>query len=272
MTDRYTVVGNPVAHSLSPQIHAAFARQTGQDIDYGKLLAPLDAFAATVDGFRAAGGKGVNVTVPFKFEAYRYCSEHDDAALAAEAVNTLHFHDGVVSGYNTDGVGLVTDLERNVGFALENRRVLIMGAGGATSGVMRPLLDAKPQSVVIANRTLDKAASLVARFSRRSTVPLAASSYDALQDGRFDLVINATSAGLNNDMPRLPAGIFAPGALAYDMVYGKAAPFMTFGRKEGARVSDGLGMLVEQAAAAFFVWRGVRPATKPVLAALRAGR
>ena len=270
MTDRYAVVGNPVAHSLSPQIHAAFARQTAQDIEYGKLLAPLDQFVPTVEGFRAKGGRGVNVTVPLKFEAFRFCNEPDDAARAAEAVNTLHFHAGRIFGFNTDGVGLVADLERNLEFPLHDRRVLVLGAGGATYGVMQPLLKARPREIVVANRTPDKAVALVNRFRQAQPVALEAKAFTALAGSRFDLVINATSAGLSNEMPPLPRGIFAEGALAYDMVYAKTTPFMTFARNEGARTADGLGMLVEQAAQAFLIWRGVRPQTAPVLADLRA--
>lgn len=270
MTDRYAVVGNPVAHSLSPEIHAAFARQTAQDIDYGKLLAPLDGFSATVEQFRAGGGKGVNVTVPFKFEAFRYCNVPNDAAAAAEAVNTLHFRDGKIFGYNTDGIGLVADLERNLGSSIHNKRVLILGAGGATHGVVQPLLKARPAELVIANRTVEKAVTLVERFQKVSAISLAAKSFAELTGAQFDLVINATSAGLTNEMPPLSRGIFTPGALAYDMVYGRTTPFMTFAQGEGARVADGLGMLVEQAAEAFLIWRGVRPQTAPVIAALRA--
>lgn len=270
MTDRYAVVGNPVAHSLSPQIHAAFARQTAQDIEYGKLLAPLDAFTQTVQQFRAGGGCGVNVTVPFKFEAFRLCTGPDETARAAQAVNTLHFDGDRILGFNTDGVGLVTDLERNLGFPLHDRRVLVLGAGGATYGVMQPILQARPREVVIANRTLDKAVALVNRFQQAQPVALAAKAFGALAGSRFDLVINATSAGLANEMPPLPRGIFAEGALAYDMVYATTTPFMAFAQNEGARTADGLGMLVEQAAQAFFIWRGVRPQTAPVLADLRA--
>jgi len=270
MTDRYAVVGNPVAHSLSPEIHAAFARQTGEDIEYGKLLAPLDGFAATVDKFRAGGGHGVNVTVPFKFDAFRYC-EPTASAVDAEAVNTLDFRAGKILGYNTDGIGLVTDLERNLGFSLCDKRVLIMGAGGATHGVMHPILNARPKLLVVANRTVDKATSLVARLSHSaefSVTEISARPYPAL-DNSFDLVINATSAGLRDEMPPLPEGIFAAGALAYDMVYGKQTPFMAFAQRRGARTADGLGMLVEQAAEAFSIWRSVRPDTRPVIAKLR---
>ncbi len=269
MTDRYAVVGNPVAHSLSPVIHAAFARQTGQDIEYGKLLVPLGGFAATIDKFRGDGGKGVNVTVPFKFDAFRFC-EPRASAIDAGAVNTLDFRDGEILGYNTDGIGLVTDLERNLGFAIRDKRVLIMGAGGATYGVMHPILKAQPKLLVVANRTVEKARSLVESAKRKfSGGDISAVFYPALGGMQFDLVINATSAGLRDEMPPLPEGVFAAGALAYDMVYGKATPFMAFAQNRGARTSDGLGMLVEQAAEAFSIWRGVRPDTRPVVEKLR---
>jgi shikimate dehydrogenase len=269
MAERYAVVGNPVAHSLSPEIHAAFARQTGEAIEYGKLLAPLDAFSSTVATFRDGGGKGVNVTVPFKFDAFKFCDEPTPAALAAQAVNTLDFRDGKIIGHNTDGIGLVTDLERNVGFSIRAKRVLIMGAGGATYGVIQPLLNAHPESVVIANRTVEKAARLAARFEN-STTQLQATPYAALAGAQFDLVINATSAGLRDEMPPLPAGIFAAGALAYDMMYGRRTPFIALAQSCGATTADGLGMLVEQAAEAFWLWRGIRPATRPEIARLKA--
>jgi shikimate dehydrogenase len=272
MTDRYAVVGHPVAHSLSPEIHAAFARQTGQDIDYVKLPAPLDGFAATVLKFRDEGGKGVNVTLPFKHEAWSLAGERAGDAAAAGAVNTIVFKDGKISGHNTDGLGLVADLEQNLRFALRDKRVLLMGAGGATYGVMQPLLKARPRQVVVANRTLAKVQDLVAHFEKFAQLAqdgTSARSYAGLAGAQFDLVINATSAGLQDEMPPLPAGIFAAGALAYDMVYGKQTPFMKFAQKHGARTADGLGMLVEQAAEAFFIWHGVRPDTSPVIEKLR---
>ncbi|HXD50463.1 MAG TPA: shikimate dehydrogenase [Burkholderiales bacterium] len=269
MTDRYAVVGHPVAHSLSPEIHAAFARQTGHNLEYARLLAPLNGFATTVDEFRASGGCGVNVTVPFKFDAFKYC-EPAASALAAEAANTLDFRAGTIRGYNTDGSGLITDLEHNLGFTICGQRVLVMGAGGATYGVLHPLLEAQSKLLVVANRTIDKAVALVERA--RQKFPghdLAAKPYDALDGAQFDLVINATSAGLRDEMPPLPPSVFAPGALAYDMVYARQTPFMTFAKRHGARTADGLGMLVEQAAEAFLIWRGVRPATHAVIAAMR---
>jgi shikimate dehydrogenase len=272
MTDHYAVVGNPVAHSRSPQIHAEFARQTGQDIDYARLFAPLDQFAATVRKFRDEGGKGLNVTVPFKLEAFRLC-EPAASAVDAEAVNTLTFDGTRVRGDNTDGVGFLRDIQQNLRCAIAGKRVLIMGAGGATRGVMGPLLRERPALLVVANRTLDKATGLIARFEKFrqfTSSGISALPYAGLTGSQFDIVINATSAGLSDDMPALPAGVFAAGALAYDMVYGKSTPFMRFAAGEGARISDGTGMLVEQAAESFLIWRGVRPATAPVIAILRA--
>ncbi len=272
MTDHYAVVGNPVAHSRSPQIHAEFARQTGQDIDYTRLFAPLDEFAVTVRKFRDAGGRGLNVTLPFKLEAFRLC-EPADSAIDAEAVNTLTFADNRIRGDNTDGAGLLRDIQHNLRCPIAGKRVLIMGAGGATYGVMHPILNARPERLVVANRTLDKATRLVAhfkQFERFAMGGVSAQPYQQLAGSQFDLVINATSAGLRDEMPALPAGVFAAGALAYDMVYGKRTPFMRFAADEGACVADGTGMLVEQAAESFMIWRGVRPQTAPVIALLRA--
>jgi len=264
VTDRYAVIGNPVAHSKSPWIHAEFARACGEDIEYGRIEAPLAGFAGAVEVFRAAGGKGLNVTLPFKHQAFRYCSAASERAHAAQAANTLVFQKEPY-GDNTDGFGLVRDLSGNLEFALQNRSVLVMGAGGAAQGVVGALLDAGISRLVIANRTLAKAQALAARFPGAS-----ACGYDALAGEGFDLVINATSAGLSGDGPSLPTGILGPGILAYDMVYGRDTPFLAAARAAGARPCDGLGMLVEQAAESFFVWRGVRPDVRPVLAKLRA--
>ena len=272
MTDRYAVVGNPVAHSVSPQIHAEFARLTGQDLDYVKLLAPLDGFAGVVERFRGEGGKGINVTLPFKHEAWNLVNVHRGDALYADAVNTIEFTASKMIGYNTDGIGLVTDLERNLAFPIRGKRVLLMGAGGATYGVLHPILDCGPESLVVANRTPDKAMSLVAHFQQFERFALggvSAKSYEQLAGSKFDLIINATSAGLRDEMPALPARIFAEGALAYDMVYGKETPFMKFAAEHCALAADGIGMLVEQAAESFLIWRGVRPDTRPVLDRLR---
>ena len=270
MTDRYCVLGNPVAHSRSPAIHAQFAVQCGQDLVYEALLAPLDGFAETVRGFVAAGGKGANVTVPFKEEAFRLCTRRSARAERAGAVNTLAFAADEIHGDNTDGAGLVRDIEVNLGFALAGKRVLLLGAGGAARGVIAPLLACNPASLSIANRSVDKAEVLAAQFSDLAAVD--AENYAKTENGRFDVVINATSASLSGEALPLPPGVFAAGSLAYDMMYGKGeTPFLALARAQGAaRLADGLGMLVEQAAEAFLVWRGVRPDSKPVLAALRA--
>jgi shikimate dehydrogenase len=271
MTDRYAVIGHPVAHSKSPRIHARFAEQTGQDMAYEALLAPLDGFETAVAGFLAGGGKGANVTLPFKEQAYRLCDSRSTRAELAGAVNTLKFSADGMYGDNTDGAGLVRDLAGNLGCGLGGRRILLMGAGGAARGVLLPLVEARPARLVIANRTQDKAFALAARLGTQESA-VSGCGYEALRGQQFDIVINATSAGLSDALPPLPAGLFAAGALAYDMLYGRETPFMRFALAEGAaRVSDGLGMLVEQAAESFIVWRGVRPDTGPVLAALRAG-
>jgi len=265
MTDRYCVFGNPVAHSKSPRIHGLFARQTGQDLTYAAILAPLDSFAAAVRDFAANGGRGANVTVPFKEEAFRLASELTPRAQAAGAVNTLSFENGTIRGDNTDGAGLVRDIVNNLGATLAGRRILIVGAGGAARGVILPLLERQPTAIFIANRTAEKAEQLAATFK------VEGGGFAALAGRTFDLVINATSAGLNDAALPLPTLAFAPGCLAYEMLYGRETPFMAQARAAGATVADGLGMLVEQAAEAFFVWRGVRPDTAPVLAALRQG-
>lgn len=265
MADRYAVIGNPVSHSKSPWIHAEFARQTRQDIEYACLEAPLDGFARTVDAFRAAGGRGANVTLPFKGEAFLYCgNEVSERSRAAGVVNTLIFQDGGVRGDNTDGVGLLRDITVNLGRAIAGRRVLLMGAGGAAQGVLGPLLGAGPQSLVIANRTAGKARALAQRYGAA-----AGGGYGELGGAQFDLLINATSAGLADEAPPLPAGVFASGSLGYDMVYGRDTPFLAMARAAGAEARDGGGMLVEQAAESFLLWRGLRPDTAPVLAALR---
>jgi shikimate dehydrogenase len=268
MTDRYAVIGNPVAHSKSPGIHAHFARLTGEDIEYGRLLAPRDGFRETVQRFRAEGGRGLNVTVPFKEEAYRLATLHSERARAAEAVNTLRFDADTIFGDNTDGAGLVRDIRVNLGIAIAGRRVLLLGAGGAARGVIAPLLAEQPADLTIANRTVERARMLEKHFGPG----VRACAYEALSGSRFDIVINATSAGLAGALPPLPERVYARDSLAYDMMYGCAVtPFLQRARAEGAaRIADGLGMLVEQAAESFFVWRGARPDTGAVLAALRA--
>ena len=273
MTDRYAVVGNPVAHSKSPEIHAAFARQAGQDIDYSRLLAPLDGFRATVESFRAAGGKGVNVTLPFKLEAFDLADDVSQRAKDAEAANYLRFDDGRIRADNTDGVGLTRDIVHNQGFPIAGKRVLLLGAGGAAQGVLAPLLEHGPNILTIANRTVEKALRLAETFRHKpvsGTSVLCGLRFGELAGHHFDLVINATSMSLQGELPPLPADAFAPGALAYDMMYGKKpTPFLAFAASHGTRTSDGLGMLVEQAAESFLMWRGMRPDTAPVIALLR---
>ncbi|HEX2830412.1 MAG TPA: shikimate dehydrogenase [Burkholderiales bacterium] len=272
MTDRYAVIGNPVAHSKSPRIHAEFARQTGEDIAYEKLHAELAEFEAAVQRFGDEGGRGLNVTVPFKHRAHALASRSSVRAEQAGAVNTLAFGADGIAGDNTDGVGLVRDLTVNLGCEIAGRRVLLVGAGGASFGVCGPLLDRQPACLVIANRTVEKAVALAQRFAGYYPgADLIGIGYDALGGRAFDVVINATSAGLSGEMPALGKTVFARGALAYDMVYGRATPFLELAADAGARTADGLGMLVEQAAESFFVWRGVRPDTAPVIALLRSG-
>jgi shikimate dehydrogenase len=280
MTDKYGVIGNPIAHSKSPLIHKMFAEQAGQDISYEAILAPLDGFAATIERLCKEGFKGCNVTVPFKFEASRIATgvseeviDAIDSGDKADAVNTLDFRNKKIIGYNTDGAGLVKDITHNLDFKISGKRVLLMGAGGAAYGVVHPLLDQQPQELVIANRTLENAIKFEKRIRDMTKFPvrsISVSNYPDLSGKKFDMVINATSSGLSDEMPPLPSGIFARGALAYDMMYGRETPFMRFAREHGAAVvSDGLGMLVEQAAESFFIWRGVRPETARVIAALR---
>jgi len=272
MTDRYAVIGNPIAHSKSPQIHKMFAEQTGQDISYEAILVPAghDNFAIEIMRLHKEGYKGCNVTVPFKQSAYQpdisgitlFPSEDVRYAMAA---NTLKFLDGAIQLENTDGIGLVRDLDKNLGAKLRGKKLLLMGAGGAARGVILPLHRAGA-NITIANRTAEKAFILAERFE----FDISSSSFEELAENKFDFIINATSAGLKDEMPDIPPTIFAPGALAYDMMYGRETPFMKFAREHGAAVvSDGLGMLVEQAAESFFIWRGVRPKTAPVIAALR---
>jgi shikimate dehydrogenase len=270
MTDRYAVIGNPIAHSQSPRIHAEFARQLNQDLRYEALFAPRGEFAAVVARFRAAGGRGMNVTVPFKLEAFALATQRTERAEQAGAVNTLKFDGPVILGDNTDGEGLVSDIRGRLGFPIRDKRVLLMGAGGAARGVVLPLLRQAPASIVIANRTVAKALALQRQFAPFGKVE--GGDYARLAGRHFDLVVNATSAGLAGELPPLPSGVFAPGSIAYDMVYGKDSKrFLDFAREQGAAgVADGLGMLVAQAAESFFVWRGVRPDTSPVIEMLRA--
>ncbi|MFL9879205.1 shikimate dehydrogenase [Herbaspirillum rhizosphaerae] len=270
--DAYVVIGNPIAHSKSPEIHAQFAAQTTQQLSYERLLAPLQGFKAAVKVFIANGGKGANVTVPFKLEAHALADRLTDRARLAGAVNTLKFEGGSILGDNTDGAGLVVDIVQNAGVALAGKRVLLLGAGGASRGALLPLLEQKPAELVLANRTHAKAQELVTQFAEYGN--LVAAEYAQLT-GAFDVLINATSASLAADVPPIPVSVFSRTAeattLAYDMMYGKQPTvFMEFAARHGAIARDGLGMLVEQAAEAFFLWRGVRPETADVFASLRA--
>jgi shikimate dehydrogenase len=266
--DRYGVIGNPIAHSKSPSIHAGFAAQTAQNLTYERILAPLDGFAATVRNFITEGGKGLNVTVPFKLEAHALADELTERARMAGAVNTLKFSGGRIIGDNTDGVGLVTDIQINAAVALQGKRVLLLGAGGAARGAILPLLQAQPASLTLANRSEVKAQALAHAFAACGHIDVA--QFAALQ-GVFDVVINATSASLGNEVPPVPANIFSTRTLAYDMMYAnEPTVFLQFANAQGAAIRDGLGMLIEQAAEAFFVWRGVRPDTTKAFSDLRA--
>jgi len=282
--DRYAVLGHPVAHSRSPFIHAAFAAQTGQHLVYERVLVPLDeaggpsAFAAAVQAFAAAGdARGCNVTVPFKFEALQVAGRPTPRAQLAGAANTLRFDSGAArAGWladNTDGIGLVRDLQEHQGFGLAGTRLLLVGAGGAAAGVLGPLIEARPRAVVLANRSADKAAALAQRhagWAAEHGVALTTAPLDAPGEA-FDLVVNASSSSLAGAASPVPAHALRRGTLAVDLMYGPAAePFLAWAREHGAAARDGLGMLVEQAAESFWLWRGVRPQTAPVLDALRA--
>lgn len=269
MTDHYAVIGNPIEQSKSPLIHTAFAQVTGQDIEYTKLLAPLGGFAMVVDAFRTSGGRGMNVTAPFKLDAFAYATDLAPSAQMAGAVNAMKFEGGKVYAENFDGVGLVRDLLHNLACPLKGRRVLILGAGGATRGALLPLLAEAPAELVIVNRTVVKAETLatLAQKHQMASVPVQGLGYAALQGQAFDVVLNATSSSLTAELPPLPVSVFAPGCLAYDLTYGKGlTPFLKLASESGVtRLADGVGMLAEQAAEAFAWWRGVRPDTTSVI-------
>jgi len=269
--DQYAVMGNPIAHSRSPKIHALFAAQTGQSLAYRAILVEPGGFVAAARTFRASGGKGLNVTLPFKQDAWVFADILSARAERAGAVNTLIFEASGVRGDNTDGLGLVRDLTVNHGCLLAGRRILLLGAGGAARGVLQPLLAERPAQVVIANRTAEKALGLAVRFSDLGRV--SACGFAELAERQFDLIINATAAGLEDAVPPLPEGVLATGGWCYDLMYGREpTAFVRWGRQQGAIASlDGLGMLVEQAAESFHRWRGVWPETGPVIAALREG-
>ncbi|NMM86937.1 shikimate dehydrogenase [Rhodococcus sp. SRB_17] len=277
--DLYCVMGHPVEHSRSPWIHARFAALTGQALRYERRLVPLDGFAQALAEFAAAGGRGCNITVPFKLEAAQLATQRSERVQLAGAANTLRFADGEIYADNTDGLGLVADVAHNAGFALAGRDVLLVGAGGAAAGALGPLLAAGPRRVAVANRTLARAQALVqshAPLAALHKTELSAHTPQALEgnltpNGTFDIVINASASSLAGDAVPVPASVLRPGALAYDMMYGPAAQgFLDWARAHGAQPRDGLGMLVEQAAEAFAIWRGVRPPSAAVLAELRA--
>jgi shikimate dehydrogenase len=266
--DRYVVIGNPIAHSRSPDIHARFAAQTGEHLVYERLLVSVDGFADALGNLMNSGCRGANVTVPFKLEAHELASQLSDRAKAAGAVNTLRFDGTDIFGDNTDGIGLVNDILGNTDIKIAGARVLLLGAGGAARGAILPLLEQKPAMLCIANRTVAKAQQLAEHFAVSGPVSFSSFS-DVTPD--FDIVINATSASMASDVPAVPPSLFRQGVFAYDMMYGREPTvFMRFAAERGAAVRDGLGMLIEQAAEAFFVWRCVRPDTAPVHAALRA--
>lgn len=278
MISKYAVIGHPIAHSKSPLIHQAFAAQTGQNISYERILAPLERFESTIFDLIKQGYKGVNVTVPFKFEALEFVAKHgvvNTLAQTAGAINTISFtDDGRIIGDNTDGIGLVNDIAQHLKFDIRHKKVLLLGSGGAAFGVLQPLLKANPSLLVIANRTLSKAqdaakiVSSLIKANHSETVCLA-KPFEDLADMEFDLVINSTSTGLTDTALPIPSTIFAKNCLAYEMMYGRETPFMQQASASGARVADGLGMLIEQAAEAFYLWHGVRPETQSVMQQIR---
>lgn len=269
MTDHYAVIGNPISHTKSPLIHGLFAQEARQDMQYTAIEGPVEpdtAFADVVRTFAAGGGKGMNVTAPFKLKAFAMADERSERAALAGAVNAMKFEGGRILADNFDGIGLVRDIEINLGLPMSGKRVLMLGAGGAARGALLPFLEAKPAELVIANRDVAKAQALAAQVAGRGAV--VACGYAELEGmGRFDLVVNATSASLTGDLPPVPPSIFRPDGMAYELAYGKRlTPFLRLARNAGVRnLADGVGMLVEQAAEAFAWWRGVRPDTRPVI-------
>jgi shikimate dehydrogenase len=268
MTDRYALFGNPLRQSKSPIIHAGFAQETHQDLTYELFEAPVDGFRAAVVAFRATGGQGANVTMPFKLEAFALATDHSERARLTGAVNALKFEGEHIYAENFDGIGLVNDIQRNLGFPIQGRRVLLMGAGGAARGAILPLLEQRPTQLVVANRTVSKAKPLGELFARFGS--LVAGGYPDLGVQAFDIVINATSASMRGELPPVTRAAFASGCLAYDLIYGRSlTPFLALARDAGARrLADGVGMLVEQAAEAFEWWRGVRPETRAMIGML----
>jgi len=268
MTDRYALIGMPLGHTKSPLIHAEFARQTGEDLAYEAIEAPVDGFANTVDRFRGEGGRGINVTLPFKLEAFAYATELMERASLAGAVNCMKFEGERVIAENFDGTGLVNDIQVNLGCSMRGRRILLLGAGGAARGALPAFLAQKPAELVVVNRTVAKAKALGKQFATCGN--LVTGGYPDVVNRQFDIVVNATSASLRGELPSISGGVFAQRCLAYDLVYGKGlTPFLRLARDAGAgTIADGIGMLVEQAAEAFAWWRGVRPVTRDLIAKL----
>ena len=269
MSAQYAVIGNPIGHTKSPLIHGLFAEETQQDMSYTAIegpLAPQDAFAETVRAFIAGGGKGMNVTAPFKLKAFAMADERSERAALAGAANALIFRDGRIIAENFDGVGLVRDIEVNLKLPMAGKRVLLLGAGGAVRGALLPFIAAQPAELVVANRDIEKVKALVAQVASGDS--LVACGYGGLENmGRFDLVVNATSASLTGELPPVPPGVFSPTGTAYELAYGKGlTPFLRLARNAGVlSIADGVGMLVEQAAEAFSWWRGVRPPTRAII-------
>lgn len=276
MTDlkkHFAVIGNPIHHSLSPQIHRAFATETGLHIDYEAILSPLDEFKNTIHKVITQKLNGANVTLPFKKEAYELASQHSNHAKIAEAANTLEFKDDQIIGHNTDGIGLVRDLEQNLYLTLKSKKILLIGAGGAAEGVIYSLLEKEPSELTLTNRTIEKSHVI------QNKMDMHAKSFDVnlnvieiakCPNQYFDLIINATSTSLNNADLAINHKVFHEGSLAYDMMYGKETPFIRKAQSQGSKTSDGLGMLVEQAAEAFFIWHHIKPKTKSLIESLRA--
>jgi len=268
VTDQYAVIGNPISHSKSPLIHSTFAQASGQDLAYSVIEGPLQGFAEAVSRFRDVGGKGMNITAPFKLQAFQLADVLTERATLAGAVNAFKFEGGRIHADNFDGIGLVNDIQRNLGAPMRGKRVLLLGAGGAARGALLPFLEQQPAELVLANRTPEKAERLVADVGRRSG--LRGGGYADIGEGHFDIVVNATSASLKGELPAVSSAVFSAQGLAYELVYGKGlTPFLRLARNAGVkRLADGVGMLVEQAAEAFVWWRGVRPDTRSVITSL----
>ena len=275
MTDlkkHFAVIGNPIHHSLSPQIHAAFAKENGLDIDYESVLSPLDQFKNTMHQLIQQKFTGANVTLPFKKEAYQLATTHSGHARIAEAVNTLEFKEDEIIGHNTDGIGLVRDLEQNLDTHLKNKKILLIGAGGAAEGVIYSMLEKKPSELTLTNRTIEKSNVIQNKMdvhAKSFNVNLNVTEITKCPHQYFDVIINATSASLINAELHMDPKVFHEGCLAYDMMYGKETSFIEQAKSQGSKTSDGLGMLVEQAAEAFFIWHHIKPHTKSVIESLR---